>query len=379
MTRGLEGITVVSVEQAVAAPLATCRLTDAGARVIKIERPEGDFARHYDRFVLGQSAYYVWLNRGKESICLDLKNGEDRDLLDRLLARADVFVQNLKPGVLERIGLSQAALRVRHPGLIACEITGFGHDGPNAHLKAYDLTVQAETGLCSITGSENEPARVGVSVCDIAAGMNAHAAILEALFRRARTGEGASIRVSLFDSLADWMNVPYLQHAYGNHETRRSGVNHASLAPYGAYLCGDGKRVIFSVQNDREWVSFCTNFLGDSDLAQNTAFADNSARLRNRAALDAVIVPRFEALSLDEAMARLESAGIAYGRLNGIGDLAAHPNVRRLTVQTPGGPVDMIASAPIVDADVPQAGAVARLGADTAKIRAEFMQTGKTV
>jgi crotonobetainyl-CoA:carnitine CoA-transferase CaiB-like acyl-CoA transferase len=369
----LDGITVVSLEQAVAAPYASSRLADAGARVIKIERPEGDFARNYDSLVAGQSAYFVWLNRGKESVCLDIKAPDDRLLLERLIASADVFIQNLKPGTLDRLGLSQATLRASNPRLIACEITGFGHGGAFSHLKAYDLIVQAEAGLCAITGTPEGPARVGVSVCDIAAGMSAHAAILQALFHRERTGEGASIQISLFDAVADWMNVPYLQLAQGGRDTQRAGVNHPSLAPYGAYRCGDGREVIFSVQNDREWVAFCRDFLRLPALTRDVRFADNMARLAHRAELDAIIAARFAGTTADEAMEQLEAAGIAYGRLNTVADLVDHPHVRTVSVATPGGAIEVIAPPAIVNGEATSVGAVPGLGQHTDAVRAEFL------
>lgn len=372
MSGSLDGITVVALEQAVAAPFASSRLADAGARVIKVERPEGDFARHYDSLVAGQSAYFVWLNRDKESVCLDIKAPDDRALLDRLIANADIFIQNLKPGSLDRLGLSQATLRARHPRLIACEITGFGNGGAFSHLKAYDLIVQAEAGLCAITGTPDGPARVGVSVCDIAAGMSAHAAILQALFHRERTGEGAAIQISLFDAVADWMNVPYLQRVHGGRETLRAGVNHPSLAPYGAYRCRDGKDVIFSVQNDREWVAFCRDFLAVPEVTRDSRFSDNMARLAHRPALDAIVAARFLGLTAQEAMAQLEAAGIAYGRLNTVADLVDHPHVRTVSVATPGGAIDVIAPPAIIDGGSPRGGAVAELGQHSEAIRAEF-------
>jgi len=368
----LDGITVVSLEQAVAAPYASSRMADAGARVIKIERPEGDFARNYDSLVAGQSAYFVWLNRGKESVCLDIKAPADRLLLERLIASADVFIQNLKPGALDRLGLFQAALRARNPRLIACEITGFGHGGAFSHLKAYDLIVQAEAGLCAITGTAEGPARVGVSVCDIAAGMSAHAAILQALFHRERTGEGASIQVSLFDAVADWMNVPFLQLAQGGRDTQRAGVNHPSLAPYGAYHCSDARQVIFSVQNDREWVAFCRDFLRLPELTRDTRFADNMARLAHRPELDAIVAARFAGVTAEEAMEQLEAAGIAYGRLNTVADLVDHPHVRTVSVATPAGAVDVIAPPAIVNGESPCVGAVPGLGQHSDAVRAEF-------
>lgn len=371
MQNCLEGITVVAVEQAVAAPYASSRLADAGARVIKIERPEGDFARNYDKLVQGQSAYFVWLNRGKESVCLDLRSEADRDFLELLIAAADVFIQNLKPGSIEKLGFGSADLRRRFPRLITCDISGFGGGGPYSHLKAYDLIVQAESGLCAITGTIQGPARVGVSVCDISAGMTAHSAILQALFNRERTGEGVSIQVSLFDAIADWMNVPVLQHEYSSYHTVRAGVNHPSLAPYGAYRCADGKDVIFSVQNDREWVNFCARFLRQPELTRAPGFADNMERLGSRAGLDEIVKRRFSELSSEEAMQELEATGLAYGRLNEISAVSQHPHVRRVQVGTPGGVVDAIAPAAIFNSEQPLLRPVPALGAHTAAIRDE--------
>ncbi|QRM32858.1 CaiB/BaiF CoA-transferase family protein [Microvirga sp. VF16] len=372
MRNSLKDITVVAVEQAVAAPYASCRLADAGARVIKIERPEGDFARNYDKLVQGQSAYFVWLNRGKESVCLDLRSEPDRAVLDSLIAKADVFIQNLKPGSIAKLGFGSSDLRQRFPRLITCDISGFGEGGPFSHLKAYDLIVQAESGLSAITGTHEGPARVGVSVCDISAGMTAHSAILEALFHRERTGEGTSIQISLFDAIVDWMNVPILQYDYSNYRTVRSGVNHPSLAPYGAYRCADGKDIIFSVQNDREWVSFCARFLKQPYLTRQPGFADNMERLGTRRHLDKIIQARFSELSSEEAMRELEAAGLAYGRLRDIPAVAQHPHVRRVRVDTPEGTVNMIAPAAIFNNEEPSFRPVPALSAHTASVREEL-------
>ncbi|RWK79931.1 MAG: CoA transferase [Mesorhizobium sp.] len=371
MQNSLEGITVVAVEQAVAAPYASSRLADAGARVIKIERPEGDFARSYDKLVRGQSAYFVWLNRGKESVCLDLRLEADREVLDTLVASADVYIQNLKPGSIDKLGFASADLRRRFPRLITCDISGFGEKGPYSHLKAYDLIVQAETGLCAITGNQQGPARVGVSVCDISAGMTAHGAILQALYNRERTGEGAGIQVSLFDAVADWMNVPVLQNNYSGYHTVRAGVKHPSLAPYGAYRCGDGKDVIFSVQNDREWVNFCEKFLKRPELTRAPSFADNMERLGHRAQLDEIIELRFSELSCHEAMQELDAAGLAYGRLNEVADISRHPHVRRVEIGTPEGTVEAIAPAAIFNSERPLLRPVPALGAHTDAVREE--------
>ncbi|RWI83859.1 CaiB/BaiF CoA-transferase family protein [Mesorhizobium sp.] len=371
MQNSLDGITVIAVEQAVAAPYASSRLADSGARVIKIERPEGDFARSYDKLVRGQSAYFVWLNRGKESVCLDLTSEADRVILESLIGAADVFIQNLKPGSIAKLGFGSAALRQRFPRLITCDISGFGDRGPFSHLKAYDLIVQAETGLCAITGTQQGAARVGVSVCDISAGMTAHSAILQALFHRERTGEGAGIEVSLFDAVADWMNVPVMQHDYSRYQTLRAGVKHPSLAPYGAYRCADGKDVIFSVQNDREWVNFCDKFLKQPELTRASGFADNMERLNNRDHLDEIVGHRFAELSSLEAMQELEAAGLAYGRLNEVATVSEHPHIRRVQVGTPGGVVEAIAPAAIFDSKQPSLRPVPALGAHTAAVREE--------
>ncbi|MFC0804441.1 CaiB/BaiF CoA transferase family protein [Ensifer sp. P24N7] len=373
MSKALEGITVVAVEQAVAAPYASSRLADAGARVIKIERPEGDFARNYDKLVKGQSAYFVWLNRGKESICLDLTVEHDRALLEAMIAAADVFIQNLKPGSIKKLGFGSADLRKRFHRLITCDISGFGDGGALSHLKAYDLIVQAETGLCAITGTSHGPARVGVSVCDISAGMTAHNAILQALFERERTGQGTSIQVSLFDAVADWMNVPVLQFDYSAYATARAGVNHPSLAPYGAYRCADGKDVVFSVQNDREWVNFCTKFLKRPELTRRPGFADNMERLSHRAGLDEIVSDRFTQMSSEEAMNELEMAGLAYGRLNQVEDVSTHPHLRRVPVSTPEGDIQVIAPAAIFNGEkAPTFQAVPALGAHSEALRKEF-------
>lgn len=373
MKSGLEGITVVAVEQAVAAPYASSRLADAGARVIKVERPEGDFARNYDKLVQGQSAYFVWLNRGKESICLDLTTEQDRAVLDAMIAKADVFLQNLKPGSIGKLGFDSDDLRKRFPRLITCDISGFGDGGALSHLKAYDLIVQAETGLCAITGTADGPARVGVSVCDISAGMTALNAILQALLQRERNGEGAGIQVSLFDATADWMNVPVLQFDYSRYHTARAGVNHPSLAPYGAYRCTDGREIIFSVQNDREWINFCTKFLKRPDLIDRPGFADNMQRIRNRTALDEIVANRFAQLSSDKAVLELEAAALAYGRLNHIEDLSRHPHLRRVPVSTPAGDIHVIAPGAIFDGErTPVLRPVPACGAHSETLRKEF-------
>ncbi|WP_448192301.1 CaiB/BaiF CoA transferase family protein [Azospirillum sp. sgz301742] len=339
MTNSLDGILVISLEQAVAAPFCTSRLADAGARVIKIERPEGDFARHYDHVAHGESAYFVWLNRGKESVVLDIKDTDEAALLHRMVARADVLVQNLAPGAAERAGFGSEALRRQHSRLITCDISGYGEDGPYRDMKAYDLLIQCEAGLASVTGAPERPGRVGVSVADIACGMYAHAGILQALYERERTGQGSGIAVSLFDAIADWMTVPLLHQDYGGKAPERVGLNHPSIAPYGAFALGDGHTMVISIQNEREWVRLCAEVLEQPDLATDPRYASNNARVANRPALDAAVAAVFATLDRDEAQARLRRAGIAFGALNSVADLSAHRQLRRITTDTPTGPV----------------------------------------
>ena len=372
MTSDLEGVLVISVEQAVAAPYLSGKLAEAGARVIKVERPEGDFAREYDHLVHGESAYFVWLNRGKESVCLDLKRDDDRQVLMAMIAQADIFIQNLAPGAVERLGFGAEALRKRFPRLITCSISGYGDEGPLRELKAYDLLVQAESGLSAITGNEHGSARVGVSVCDIAAGMTATQAVLQALYARTVTGEGRHIAVSLYHALSDWMNVPYLQFVYGGKVPARSGLNHPTIAPYGAYVCADGKSVLFSIQNEREWVMLCSDALGRPDLAHDARFASNSDRVKNREALDAEITPIFASVARDEMAERLRAAKIAYGRVSTLEDVASHPQNRFVAIETPTGPVRMLAPGALVDGRVPDFGPVPALGVDTDRLRREF-------
>jgi crotonobetainyl-CoA:carnitine CoA-transferase CaiB-like acyl-CoA transferase len=370
MTGALDGILVVALEQAVAAPYCSSRLADAGARVIKIERAGGDFARHYDRVVQGESAYFVWLNRGKESIVLDIKDADDRALLARMVARADVFIQNLGPGAAARAGFAADDLRARHPRLITCNISGYGEDGPYAAMKAYDLLVQAEVGLASITGTADEMARVGVSVADIAAGMHAQTAILEALIARGQTGEGRAIKLSLFAALADWMTVPLLHFDYGGVAPERAGLNHPSIAPYGAYPYKEGL-VLISIQNAREWSAFCEQVLMDGALKDDHRFHDNTARVANRAALDQLIVGVFTALDRAALVARLSAAGTAYGMVNGVDGLSQHPQLRRMSVETPSGPVTM-PMPPASSGDNPAPRPVPAIGAHTDALRREF-------
>lgn len=371
MSQDLEGLLVVSIEQAVAAPYCASRLADAGARVLKVERPEGDFARTYDRYVKGQSSYFVWLNRGKESITLDLKTADDQRVLAAMLAKADVMIQNLAPGALDRLGFASAKLRAQYPRLITCDISGYGEDGPYREMKAYDLLVQAETGLASITGSADGPARVGVSVCDIAAGMYAHTAILQALYGREKTGTGRGIKVSLFSGMADWMNVPYLQKKYGGFSQPRTGVNHPTLAPYGRFTCTDGD-ILFSVQNEREWVRLCEVVLREPTLATLAEYKDTTARLKNRKTLDAHIDANFAKRPRAEVAKALDQADMAFGLINDIDGLIAHPQLKTVTYATPGGEVSVIAPAAAIVGDAPRYRPVPAIGQHSAAIRREF-------
>jgi itaconate CoA-transferase len=367
----LEGVLVIAVEQAVAAPLCTSRLADAGARVIKIERPEGDFARRYDKHVKGQSTYFVWLNRGKESVRLDLKKPEDHALLAAMIAQADVLVQNLAPGAMARMGLGSAELRKRHPKLITCDVSGYGEDGPYRDMKAYDLLIQAESGLASVTGSPESAARVGVSVCDIAAGLYAHSAILQALYARQNSGKGRGIAVSLFAGMADWMNVPYLQKRYGGSAPPRPGLNHPSIAPYGVFSCRDGD-ILLSIQNEREWARLCAEVLGDPALARDKLFHDLVTRVANRADLDARINSVFGQRARKDVAAALFKADIAYGVLNDVDGLIGHPQLRTVTCETPEGEVTVIAPPAIVAGETAAYRPVPAVGAHDTAIRAEF-------
>jgi itaconate CoA-transferase len=447
----LAGLLVVSLEQAVAAPMCTCRLADAGARVIKVERPEGDFARYYDKLAVprarsapsphsvlpsplrggsaadaseaqrrragwgscddarasphtatptpnpspqgggeptesaaaasinhaeGQSAYFVWLNRGKESLVLDLARTQDKALLAAIIAKADVFVQNLKPGAIAKLGFPLEHLRRAHPRLVICSISGYGEEGPYAKRKAYDMLVQAESGLASITGGPEAPARVGVSVCDIAAGMNAYEAILEALFSRAQRGDGAAISISMFDAMADWMAVPLIQYE-GGAPPQRIGLAHTSIAPYGAFKTKDGADILISIQSDREWRVLAEKVLGDKALAADPAFATNVERVKRRAETDARVAAVFGATDEAALTQKLSEHDIAFARVNDTGDLAVHPQLSRIEVGTPSGAVSYPAPPARTDGTPRRYAAVPSLGEHTAQIWAEFMPGAK--
>jgi itaconate CoA-transferase len=437
----LSGLLVVSLEQAVAAPMCTCRLADAGARVIKVERPEGDFARYYDKLAVphrataanaaatdskraapasppplagegqgggmqqdskarahppppppphagegadrasgeegeGQSAYFVWLNRGKESLVLDLARADDKALLAAIIAKADVLVQNLKPGAIAKLGFPLEQLRRAHPRLVICSISGYGEEGPYAKRKAYDMLVQAESGLASITGGPEAPARVGVSVCDIAAGMYGYEAILEALLARERTGEGTAISISMFDAMADWMSVPLIQYE-GGAPPKRIGLAHTSIAPYGAFKTRDGADILISIQSDREWRVLAEKVLGDTALAADPAFATNVERVKRRAETDARVAAVFGVTDEAALTQKLAEHDIAFARVNATGDLAVHPQLSRIEVGTPSGMVSYPAPPAQTDGAVRRYGAVPSLGEHSAKIWAEFMPGAK--
>ena len=372
MAGDLEGILVVSVEQAVAAPYAAVKLADAGARVIKVERPEGDFARLYDADAKGMSSYFVWLNRGKESICLDLKDAADRSLLLNMISEADVFIQNLMPGAFERMGINLDDLAQAHEKLIICSISGYGSEGDFSQMKAYDLLVQAECGLAGITGSPHEAGRVGVSICDIAAGMTAHQAIMQALYAREKSGRGRVIELSLFHALSDWMNVPYLQHHYGGRAIRRPGLHHPTIAPYGVYPCGDGGMILLSIQNEREWMRLAAEVLDDAGIATDPRFDSNINRVAHRAELDEIIIAAFARDGRDAVSARLNTAGIAFGRLNDLDDLIAHPQTRFIETRTSEGELRLIAPGAVMQGMQASGRYVPDKGEHSQRIRDEF-------
>ena len=373
----LEGITVVALEQAVAAPFATRQLADLGARVIKVERPgAGDFARGYDTTVKGLSSHFVWLNRSKESLTLDLKQPEARDLLERLLADADVFIHNLAPGAAGRLGFGAERLREEYPQLIVCGISGYGFTGPYRDKKAYDLLVQCETGLVSITGTPETPSKVGISAADIAAGMYAYSGILAALFRRERTLEGMEIEVSMLEALGEWMGFPAYFALYGGEEPERSGARHAAIAPYGPFECGDGEVVFLGIQNEREWERFCEAVLEHPAMAKDERFATNSGRVANREALDKEIEDVFKRLSAEEVIERLEEAQIANARMRTVHGFLDHPQLeardRWREVGSPAGPLRALLPPATMSGVEPTMAAVPEVGEHTDRVLAEL-------
>lgn len=367
MKRPLEGILVVGLEQVIAGPFCTRQLAELGARVIKIERPGGgDAARGYDRTVKGQSSHFVWVNRSKESLSLDVKHPGAKPVLDRLMQKADVFVQNLAPGAAERLGLGAAELRAKHPRLIWCGISGYGPAGPYAEKKAYDLLVQCEAGLLSVTGTPEQPAKAGVPVADIAAGMYAMSSILAALYRRAQEGVGATLDITMFESLGEWMGFPAYFTAYGGEAPPRSGAHHATIVPYGPFKAGDGGTVFLSIQNEREFERFCDVVLLNSELKRDSRFSSGPVRARNRSAMHEEIDKVFSTLPAQKILERLDRADIANAKLNSMQEFWGHPQLRARDrwreVGTPGGPVEAMKPPFNLDGFEPRMDAVPALG-----------------
>ena len=325
----LQGITIVSLEQAVAAPFATRQLADLGARVIKVERPSsGDFARNYDKTVNGMSSHFVWLNRSKESITIDLKQDEAKMVLDKLLSKADVFIQNLAPGAVDRLGFGAAELKEKYPHLIICGISGYGSFGPYTDKKAYDLLIQCEAGLVSVTGTEDTPSKSGISIADIAAGMYTYTGVLTALIARHKSGKGAIIEISMLEALAEWMGYPLYYSAYGEDEPKRTGASHATIYPYGPFMAGDQKLVFMGIQNEREWAQFCEQVLEDAALTTDTRFNSNSNRVANNTSLRLIIEEVFQKMDSNQIIKHLEEAKIANARLNTVKELIEHPQLQ---------------------------------------------------
>jgi crotonobetainyl-CoA:carnitine CoA-transferase CaiB-like acyl-CoA transferase len=373
----LDGILVVALEQAVAAPFASRQLADLGARVIKVERPAvGDFAREYDRSVHGESSYFVWLNRGKQSIELDIKDPADRAVLDAMIDQADVVLQNLVPGAAERLGLDAATLRARRPELVHCSISGYGSSGPLSRKKAYDLLVQCETGIVSVTGTGDEYAKVGVSIADIATGMYAYSGILAALYERASTGEGSTLDVAMLDALGEWMVQPTYYAVYGDNPTRRTGARHPSIAPYGPYRAGDGGTVFLGVQSDREWAVLCREILGRPDEVDDPRFARNTERVENNDLITQLIERAFSSMTADEIADRLDEIGIACARVRTPAEFFDHPQLRARdrwrSVDTASGSVRALLPPVAVRGREPLMRAVPALGEHNDSLRAEF-------
>ncbi len=373
MTTGpLDGILVIAIEQALAAPLCSSRLADAGARVIKVERAEGDFARGYDQAAGGDSSYFAWANHGKESLVLDFKNESDARLLHRIIDSADVLIQNLAPGALARAGFDQAELRARNERLITCDISGYGQGDAVAGLKAYDLLVQAESGLLAVSGGEDSPGRIGVSLCDIGTGVTAYSAILEALIKRSITGLGSALAVSLFDVAAEWMTVPLVHAETGSGAPRRVGLKHPSIAPYGAFSTADGRQTLIAVQNEREWIRLCSEALNHPALGQDTRFNSNVNRVQNRSELEAEMQAITSTMSADELRRRLNNAAIAYGALNSVDDVSDHPALRRRSVVSSTGTDLSLPAHPVVAERSDEPRHVPELGEHSQRLRSEF-------
>ena len=376
MTKPYEGLLIVSLEQAVAAPLASCHFAEGGARVIKLERHDvGDFARKYDTAVKGSASYFVWANHGKESLCINIKDDADKELLHGILAEADVFIQNLAPGAIARAGFGEEELRAKYPRLITCDINGYGDDGTYRDMKAYDFLVQCESGLVAVNGAPGAPGRIGVSVCDIGASMNAIIGIQKALLYRERTGKGSAVKVSLFDTAADWMTVPLMHNDYRGKPPQPVGLHHPSIAPYGAFDTADGKKIAISIQNEREWLVLCRDVFGDEPLATDPRFCDADARVENRAELDAYVAGFFGMRTAEDLSKLLRSNNIAFGGVNSVPEFSAHPQLRRRQVVLEDGQTADLAGQPVrhsfEDDSIPF-GRVPALGEHSAAITREF-------
>ncbi len=373
----LEGVTVLALEQAVAAPFATRQLADLGARIIKIERPKvGDFARSYDQTVKGQSSHFIWLNRSKESLTIDLKHSSALEILDRLIGKSDVFIQNLAPGAVERLGLSNDRLKKINPNLIICNISGYGSDGPYSLKKAYDLLIQCESGVMSVTGTEETPSKAGISIADIAAGMYSYSGILTALYQKERNGKGSILEVSMLEALGEWMGFPaYFTH-YGGDAPPRTGASHATIFPYGPFLAGDNKTVFLGIQNEREWRLFCAEVLEDPEIADDKRFSSNSRRVSNKAPLTSTIDKVFSKLKASEIIERLDGAQIANARLNSVDEFWNHPQLkarkRWKKVDTPKGEVMSLIPPVTMDKVTPVMNPIPSLGSHTESILVEL-------
>ncbi|MED1953847.1 CaiB/BaiF CoA-transferase family protein [Brevibacillus centrosporus] len=382
--RPLDGITVVALEQAVAAPFATRQLAELGARVIKIERPKvGDFARHYDTTVNGMSSHFVWCNHSKESLTLNVKEPEAKEILDQLLAKADVFIQNFGPGAIDRLGFGIDVLKEKYPQLIICSISGYGENGPYREKKAYDLLVQCEAGLVSVTGSEEVPSKVGISVADIAAGMYAYSGILSALIARSRTGKGSVLEISMLEALGEWMGFPLYYTNYSGNEPKRNGASHATIYPYGPFRTGNDKTVFLAIQNEREWAMFCNQVLQQPERSDDARFATNSDRLQNKSVLQGIIDEVFLQLTAEEVIARLEQAKIANARLNTVQDFWEHPQLKARNrwrqVETPAGPVQSLLPPVTMEGVEPCMGPIPALGQHNEKILLECGFDAQTI
>ena len=375
--RPLDGITVIALEHAVAAPFATRQLADLGARVIKIERPEvGDFARDYDETVKGMSSHFVWLNRSKESLTLNLKHARAAEILARLLERADVLIQNLAPGAARRLGLGAESVRPKYPRLIVCDLSGYGENGPYASKKAYDLLVQAEAGVLSVTGTEDTPSKVGIAVADIATGMYAYAGILTALYQREKSGKGTRVEATMFEALAEWMGYPIYYTHFGGTAPARTGPDHAAIVPYGCYQTGDGKSIMLGLQNEREWADFCEKVLLEPELAQAPRYDSNSRRVVRRSEINALIAKVFATLTTEQVIERLDAAGIANARMNSPNEVWEHPQLqardRWREMNSPVGPLATLLPPLTMPDFEARIDPVPALGEHTARILSEF-------